>query len=229
MRGIRQLTFDFGRRSFDPRREQIMKLLRGMPGTGETGGEQAGDPLAEADNGVVESPDEKPDDNQALKALFARADEIRMRNGLGATTDSSVGAQIVVTALAMEVLGVGDKRVHPEAMDSRQAALAWAYVCCMSAPVIAIVDKRDDFDHQAFVLAVASAVLQFYDPRSLVQIIQDGTVLFHNIVMQGEQSQAFVDFNDRVHALVLAYLGSGGGDAIAGLRERYSAFARLVA
>ena len=161
--------------------------------------------------------------------LFARANEFRARNGLDATTDSSVGAQVVLTSLAMEVLRVGDRKVHPDAMDSRQAALAWAYVCCMSAPIIAIVDKQDDFDHQAFVLAVASAVLQFFEPRSLVEIIQQGTILFHDIVTEGEKSQAFLDFNDRVHRLVLAYLDGDGDDAIAGLRERYSAFAMLIA
>lgn len=197
-----------------------MKSWREMFGAKTTDSEQARDSAAETGDGLVE--------NQALKALFARADRIRAQNGLAATTDSSVGAQVVLTSLAMEVLRVADKEVHPNAMDSRKAALAWAYVCCMSAPIFAIVDKQDDFDHQAFVLAVASAVLQFFDSRSLVQIIQEGTILFHNIVNEGEQSQAFLNFNDQVHELVLAFITDGAGVAIDGLRERYSVFGKLI-
>ena len=202
-----------------------MKLLRAMFGGKTIADEQTGDPLAEEDDGIAGS----PADNPTLETLFARADEIRAQNGLGATTDSSVGAQVVLTSLAMDVLRVADRELHPEARDNRQAARAWAYVCCMSAPIIAIVDKQDDFDHQAFVLAVASAVLQFYDSRSLVQIIQEGTILFHDIVTEGRQSPAFVNFNDRVHGLVLAYVEGGEGDTIPDLRECYSAFARLIA
>jgi len=197
-----------------------MKLWRDMLGTKATAGGRAGDRDTATDQGGGGIP--------SLEIFFTRANRIRAQNGLGATTDSSVGAQVVLTSLAMEVLRVADRQVHPEVMDSRKAALAWAYVCCMSAPIIAIVDKQDDFDHQAFVLAVASAVLQFFDSRSLVQIIQDGTILFHKIVNEGEQSQAFLNFNDQVHELVLAYIADGAGVAIDGLRERYSVFGKLI-
>ena len=201
-----------------------MKLLREMFGSKTIDGKQAGDSVSEMDDGIAG----RPSGNQTLKALFARADGIRAQNGLGATTDSSAGAQVVLTSIAMEVLRVAEKRVHPESMDPRDAALAWAYVCCMSVPIIAIVDGEADFDHQAFVLAVASAVFQFYDNQTLVQIIQEGTGLFQTIVAQGEKSQAFLNFNDQVHGLVLSFVEGGAGDAISGLRERYSVFGKLI-
>jgi hypothetical protein len=197
-----------------------MNFWRGRSGGNIAGEETAADTGADIDPGGGEIP--------GPEVLFARANQIRAQKGLDATTDSSVGAQVVLTSLAMEVLRVADRELHPNAMDARQAALAWAYVCCMSAPIIAIVDKQDDFDHQAFVLAVASAVLQFFDSRSLVQIIQDGTILFHDIVTEGEQSQAFLNFNDQVHELVLAYVADGAGDACEALRDRYAAFGKLI-
>jgi hypothetical protein len=184
-----------------------------IPGRGQAAG------AANGGDGETPGPDK----------LFVRANEFRSRNGLADTDDSSVAAQIVLTSIAMDVLGVGDRKVHPDVMDTAGAALAWAYVCCMSVPIIAIADKRDDFDHQAFVLAVASAVFQFFDNQVLVQIIQQGTGLFQSIVAEGEKSQAFLDFNDRVHGLVLACVRGDEGDAIGDLRERYSAFGKLIA
>lgn len=198
-----------------------MNFWRGRSKSTAPADEQADGPVAPFDEGAGEKP--------GLDTLFARANEFRAQNGLEPTDDSSVGAQIVLTSIAMDVLRVGDRQVHPEVMDSRDAALAWAYVCCMSVPIIAIVDGREDFDHQAFVLAVASAVFQFYDNEALVQIIQQGTGLFQSIVAEGEKSQAFLNFNDQVHGLVLAHVGGAAGDAIGGLRERYSAFGKLIA
>lgn len=198
-----------------------MIFWRGKFGTRLSDDEQTGNPAAATDERAAEKP--------GLDALFASANEFRLQNGLEATADSSVGAQIVLTSIAMDVLRVREKQVHPEVMDTRDAALAWAFVCCMSVPIIAIVDGQEDFDHQAFVLAVASAVFQFYDNEILVQIIQQGTSLFQTIVEQGEKSQAFLNFNDQVHGLVLACVGGADGDAIGGLRDRYSAFGKLIA
>lgn len=168
---------------------------------------------------------ERPDS----EALFACANELRSHNGLGTTTDSSAAAQIVLTSIAMDVFRVAERELHPEVMETREAALAWAYVCCMSVPIIAIVDRRDDFDHQAFVLAVACAVFQFFDHQTLVRIIREGIDLFQSVVAEGEKSQAFLNFNEQVNALVLACVGGAAQDAIGDLRERYSAFRKLIA
>jgi len=164
----------------------------------------------------------------ALEALFERANRIRAHNGLGQTADSTIAAQMVLTSIAMDVLYVADREIHPDVLDTDDAGLAWAYVCFMGMRIIAIADQRDDFDNQAFVLAVASAVFQFYGDEVALRIVQAGTGLFQEIVSANSHAADFVELNDQVHKLVLAYLSSGTREAIDGLRQRYATFAMLA-
>ena len=104
----------------------------------------------------------------ALEALFERANAIRARNGLEQTADSTIAAQMVLTSIAMDVLCVADRQVHPDVLDAEDAGLAWAYVCFMGMRIIAIADQQADFDKQAFILAVACAVFQFYGDEAAI-------------------------------------------------------------
>ncbi len=192
--------------------------------SGNAGDRQDGDPADEARPSLAQQTGFDP----ALEALFERANGIRARNGLDETADSTVAAQMVLTSIAMEVLGVADRQLHPDVLDIDDAALAWAYVCFMGMRIIAIADQQADFDNQAFVLAVASAVFQFYGDQAALRIVHAGTGVFQQIVGANQQSAEFVDLNDQVHKLMLAYISSGAREAIDGLRERYANFARLA-
>jgi len=165
----------------------------------------------------------------ALEALFERANRIRAHNGLDETADATIAAQMVLTSIAMDVLRVAERELHPDVLDADDAGLAWAWVCFMGMRIIAIADQRDDFDNQAFILAVACAVFQFYDDEAVIRIVRAGTGLFQQIVGANSHTDEFVEFNDQVHKLVLAYISSGAREAIDGLRELYPAFTKLAA
>jgi len=204
-------------------RDQDMNLMRGLFGN-KAADEQAGDEIDEDQPRARRSQDFDP----ALEALFDRANQVRVQNGLGETQDATVAAQIVLTSIAMEVLCVADRRLHPDVLDAQDAGLAWAYVCFMGVRIIAIVDGQEDFDHQAFVLAVAFAVFQFYGDAVAIQIVHAGTGLFHRIVTEKQDSPEFVELNDQVHKLILAYVSAGRRDAIEALQERFRLFAELA-
>jgi len=200
-----------------------MNRLRALLGISQAR-QQDHRPLAESRPSIQQQTGFDP----ALEALFERANQIRARNGLDETADSTIAAQMVLTSIAMDVMRVADRQLHPDVLDADDAALAWAYVCFMGMRIIATADRQPDFDNQAFVLAVASAVLQFYGDELAIRIVHAGTRLFQEIVSANRQVKEFVDLNDQVHKLILAYLSSGTRDAITGLRQRYSSFAMLA-
>lgn len=203
--------------------DQHMNRLRAMFNLGKAGqddGPAAAGPPADTRQAGFDP---------ALEALFERANEIRADNGLQETADSTIAAQMVLTSIAMDVLQVADRQLHPDLLDAEDAGLAWAYVCLMGMRIIAIVDRQDDFDNQAFILAVACAVFQFYGDEAAVRIVHAGTGLFQQIVTANRQSAEFIELNDQVHKLILASIGTGSQDAIVGLRARFAAFAEFAA
>lgn len=161
--------------------------------------------------------------------IVDRANSLRADLGLGRTTDAMEIGSLVLTVTAMEVLQKEGALVHPESMDLKEATAGFAFICYMATPVISALDNNEIIDDpNRFLMMIATSVFQFFDKDSTVAIFMLGTDIFRKSVDAGGESDAFKDFTDQVHKLVLVHAFSENEMAIEGLSNRYKAYTKLI-
>ena len=119
--------------------------------------------------------------------------------------------------------------VHPESMALKEAGLGFAFTCFMAVPVMTVLEDAEiNKEPNRFLVLVASSVFQFFDENSQIAIFTLGVEIFQKATSSGGDSDAFKEFTDQIHKLVLGYALTGEPEIMDALRNRFQAFRNLI-
>jgi len=190
-----------------------------------------GEALRESSTGetLEETGSQNPNKREPRTVIRDRANVLRAEMGFDPTNDPSELGSIFLTKTTMDVLQSEGAMVHPESMALKEAGLGFAFTCFMAVPVMTVLEDAEiNKEPNRFLVLVASSVFQFFDENSQIAIFTLGVEIFQKATSSGGDSDAFKEFTDQIHKLVLGYALTGEPEIMDALRNRFQAFRNLI-